>query len=83
MSPPLRDDPATASYLMDLLAKYDEQIVMSLIILNESLIVPSGSLSATGTDNCTFNANQKALGKDDFRKVDLSFVYVKAKTQSN
>jgi dihydropyrimidinase len=29
----------------------------------------SGSLSATGTDHCTFNANQKALGKDDFRKV--------------
>jgi len=29
----------------------------------------SGSLSATGTDHCTFNVNQKALGKDDFRKV--------------
>ena len=33
----------------------------------------SGSLTATGTDNCTFNANQKALGKDDFRKVNISF----------
>ncbi|CAF1629877.1 unnamed protein product, partial [Didymodactylos carnosus] len=49
MSPPLRPDTTTASYLMDLLA--------------------NGSLTATGTDNCTFNANQKALGKDDFRKI--------------
>jgi hypothetical protein len=32
----------------------------------------SGSLSATGTDHCTFNANQKALGKDDFRKVNFT-----------
>lgn len=23
----------------------------------------------TGTDNCTFSADQKALGKDDFRKI--------------
>ena len=23
----------------------------------------------TGTDNCTFSANQKALGKNDFRKI--------------
>jgi len=28
-----------------------------------------GLLDLTGTDNCTFNANQKALGKDDFRKI--------------
>lgn len=33
----------------------------------------SGSLSATGTDHCTFNANQKALGKDDFRKVSIDW----------
>ena len=29
----------------------------------------SGQLLCTGTDNCTFNAYQKALGKDDFRKI--------------
>src|SRR3989338_2180938 len=25
--------------------------------------------SSVGTDNCTFNADQKALGKDDFRRI--------------
>lgn len=49
MGPPLRPDPSTPGYLMDLLA--------------------NGDLSCTGTDNCTFNANQKALGKDDFRAI--------------
>lgn len=28
-----------------------------------------GELDCVGTDNCTFSANQKALGKDDFRKI--------------
>ncbi|KAF2070947.1 hypothetical protein CYY_007738 [Polysphondylium violaceum] len=29
----------------------------------------SGDLSCVGTDNCTFCADQKALGKDDFTKI--------------
>jgi len=29
----------------------------------------SNALDCVGTDNCTFNANQKAMGKDDFRKI--------------
>ncbi|XP_041366411.1 dihydropyrimidinase-like isoform X2 [Gigantopelta aegis] len=49
MGPPLRPDPSTPGYLMNLLANNDLQL--------------------TGTDNCTFNADQKALGKDDFRRI--------------
>ena len=38
-------------------------------LIDHSCIVYSDDLQLTGTDNCTFNANQKALGKNDFRKI--------------
>ncbi|CAF0875595.1 unnamed protein product [Adineta steineri] len=50
--------------------------VMSPPLRNDATTAPylmdllaNGSLSTTGTDHCTFNINQKALGKDDFRKI--------------
>ncbi|KAK7099086.1 hypothetical protein V1264_003277 [Littorina saxatilis] len=49
MGPPLRPDPSTPGYLMDLLANNDLQLA--------------------GSDNNTHNADQKALGKDDFRLI--------------
>eukprot|EP00294_Goniomonas_avonlea_P002942 CAMPEP_0114542458 /NCGR_PEP_ID=MMETSP0114-20121206/1846_1 /TAXON_ID=31324 /ORGANISM="Goniomonas sp, Strain m" /LENGTH=500 /DNA_ID=CAMNT_0001726757 /DNA_START=8 /DNA_END=1510 /DNA_ORIENTATION=+ len=32
-------------------------------------LLATGDLHAVGTDNCTFNADQKAMGKDDFTKI--------------
>ncbi|XP_071954682.1 dihydropyrimidinase-like isoform X2 [Antedon mediterranea] len=32
-------------------------------------LLANGDLHLTGTDNCTFNPDQKALGRDDFTKI--------------
>lgn len=53
-----------AAYVMSPPLRLDDQTPRYLMdMLN------CGMLDLTGTDNCTFNANQKALGKDDFRKI--------------
>jgi hypothetical protein len=44
-------------------------LTRTIIINNIIDFSCSGDLQCTGTDNCTFSANQKALGKDDFRKI--------------
>ncbi|XP_059469757.1 dihydropyrimidinase isoform X4 [Neocloeon triangulifer] len=49
LSPPLRPDPETPQYLMQMLA--------------------DDGLQVTGSDNCTFNFEQKKLGRDDFSKI--------------
>uniref|UniRef100_A0A2S2R233 dihydropyrimidinase n=2 Tax=Sipha flava TaxID=143950 RepID=A0A2S2R233_9HEMI len=49
LSPPLRSDPNTPSFLLNMLA--------------------SDNLQTTGSDNATFNSNQKCMGKDDFSKI--------------
>jgi len=36
---------------------------------NDGDIVASGDLQLTASDHCTFSAEQKAFGQDDFRKI--------------
>ena len=75
MGPPLRPDPSTPLYLMKLLSKWGclprvgRERLPWLPTLALSAPPCSGDLDLTGTDNCTFSANQKAMGKDDFRKI--------------
>ena len=38
-------------------------------LTDDCCVVYSDDLQLTGTDNCTFNADQKALGKNDFRRI--------------
>lgn len=57
MGPPLRPDPTTKEHLMRLLAAGDLQVRTAFVI--HSLIC----IQTVGTDNCTFNAKQKAMGK--------------------
>ena len=37
--------------------------------LLDFVIFSSNDLQVTGTDNCTFNADQKAMGAGDFRSI--------------
>jgi dihydropyrimidinase len=53
-----------AAYVMGPPLRSDPDTKLTLMKL-----LASGDLQAVGTDNCTFNANQKALGKDDFTKI--------------
>jgi len=37
--------------------------------LHLNIVFFSGDLQLTASDHCTFSAEQKAVGRDDFRKI--------------
>lgn len=37
--------------------------------MTEDVLVDSGDLQLMASDHCTFSAEQKAFGRDDFRKI--------------
>lgn len=76
MGPPLRPDPTVRTHLMKLLGSGDLQTVVTYSIpflLNSTVLMKSVSLFffflPQGTDHCTFNAEQKARGRNDFTQI--------------
>ncbi|KAK6016969.1 hypothetical protein OSTOST_17544, partial [Ostertagia ostertagi] len=65
MSPPLSVDKSTPEALMDMLAAK----IYNFKIRPESTMSFSDQLHLTGTDNCTFNGDQKMAGRHDFTKI--------------
>jgi len=53
-----------AAYVMGPPLRPDPSVKIHLMKL-----LASGDLQTVGTDNCTFSAKQKAMGKDDFTKI--------------
>ncbi len=43
--------------------------MLLLQVKKPKTVVFRGDLLCIGTDNCTFNADQKAMGANDFRKI--------------
>ena len=67
--------PFTAGvHVIDTCASPPPSLFCSLFQYTERTLDPelsgfSGELHLTATDNCTFNCQQRQLGRDDFRKI--------------